>query len=277
MNRLLLVANSEREGAVEAMTVLGAWLENRACVVASVSDMHQALDAWDADAVIAFGGDGTILNVARRLAAKQIPVLGVNLGRLGYLAEVSPDDMHEGVTALLSGNITISRRTMLHVRVMRGDVCVWESHGLNDAVVMSGTPGRIGEWMVSTGNDPLTRFRGDGIVIATPTGSTAYSLSAGGPILSPQMRAFVFTPVCPHELANRPLVLAEDERLRVCVPDGHALCAAVDGQPASGIDLRDASLDVGISDRTFQLVHLARGGRHDILRRKLGWGGGTAT
>ena len=273
MKRVLLVANSDRQGSVSSMESLAAWLHGRAEVAGCVVNINAPLDTVDADAVVAFGGDGTILHVARRLGTRQVPVMGVNLGRLGYLAAVSPGAMREGVMELLEGRSAISRRIMVRARMHVNGRVAWEAHGLNDAVVMSGTPGRIGEWVVTCDGRPLTTFRGDGIVFSTPTGSTAYSLSAGGPILSPEMEALVFTPVCPHELANRPLVVSRTEVLRVRPTAGHSWRLAVDGVSAPAENWAHGELEVCVSERVFLLVHRGVDARYDILRRKLGWGG----
>lgn len=274
MKKILLVANSCRQGTVAEMKKLSQWLGGKAEVVAEVEDRSQDLCDFDADYIISFGGDGTILDVARRRMNKQIPVLGVNLGRLGYLAEILPEGMFKGVDALLDGNIDISERLMLKCSLVDETKNVQPeetSYALNDILVVSN--GRIVELDISVNGEPLTSFRADGAIVATPTGSTAHSLSAGGPILSPAMKAMVLTPVCPHELANRPLVIMDNERISIKLSKwSNPARLEVDGRNI-GILNDNMRVEVSRADITFKLVQMPDIKRYDILRQKLCWGG----
>lgn len=265
MKRLLLFAGIERDNALAVRDRLEAWLDGRAR--AQTISRDDPIPDQPPDAIVVFGGDGTILEAAHRFGHWGAPVLGINLGRLGYLAEVPQESMFEGVEALLQDEVRIEERMQLVCRCNGREV-----HALNDVLVGSDA-GRMVELEIHIDGAPLSCFRGDGAILATPTGSTAHSLSAGGPILAPTLRAMVLTPVCPHELAIRPLVISARERvtlnLREGSPpvrldaDGRTLCQLADAKPVT----------VEASGRIFRLAQLPRTSRYDILRQKLGWGG----
>jgi NAD+ kinase len=275
MKRVLLVANGDHPDAVAEMERFAATLKGKAEIAGMVTSPGERLGPFEPDFVVAFGGDGTILNVARRLDGTQVPVLGVNLGRLGYLAEFSPAEVNDGVLGLLNGEAVISPRMMLQCIVRIDGEEVRRENALNDVVISTSILGRIGELAVSVDGKPLTTLRGDGVIIATPTGSTAYSLSAGGPILSPELSALVLTPVCAHELANRPLVASDHEVVSLSASGKDVpICVAVDGHGES-YTKKVVEVAVGRSETRFQLVHHPNANRYEILRKKLGWGGGT--
>ncbi|MFH0910236.1 MAG: NAD(+)/NADH kinase [Planctomycetota bacterium] len=272
MKRILLFANPAHAAALPAMERLAAWLAGRAEVVGRVTDPDEDLGRYAADCVVIFGGDGTLLRAARNLGDSTAPVLGVNLGRLGYLAALAPGELFEGVAAFLEGRAELSERMMLD--------CVLDAGGrterfraLNDVLVAS-SAGRIVDLAIEADGLPLTAFRGDGVIVATPTGSTAHSLSAGGPIVSTAVRAMLLTPLCPHELANRPLVLSDKERLAIRAAPGSApVRLAIDGQVSRPLP-EGAEVRVAASPHLFRLVEMPGRGRYEILRRKLGWGQG---
>lgn len=273
MKRLLLVAHADRPRAADAMAELRAWLAERAEVVGAVTDTASDLAAFDAEAVITFGGDGTILDVVRRLGESQVPVLGINLGRLGYLAEFGPEETTDGVEKLLAGELEIAERMMLRCEVRLPAAGRTEvAHGLNEVLVGSAT-GNLSSLDLAVDGRPLACFHGDGVLAATPTGSTAYSLSAGGPILAPSLRSLVITPVSAHELALRPLVITAREALTVSVAEARTpVRVVVDGREISRLD-DDATVTVRAADRVFRLAQRPDLGRYEILRQKLGWGG----
>jgi NAD+ kinase len=272
MKRFLLIANSRREEAPVAMKKMADWLIGKAEVLGCITDKDAEIVSYNADFIITFGGDGTILNVARKLSGTNTPVFGVNLGRLGYLAEVNLENMFVGVENILEGGFEISQRMMLKSSVSCGGDGNKEYYALNDVLISSS--GRIVELEVEIGGRPVTSFRGDGVIISTPTGSTAHSMSAGGPIVSPGIRAIVFTPICPHELANRPLVVSDTETFKVKVrPCVSPVRIAIDGQEHSCLpDCAEVHVTAA-TERHFNLVQMKNIGRYDILRQKLGWGG----
>jgi len=270
MKRLVLIANPDRPDALEALEELAAWLDGRAEVVGRVTDAETPLPDVEADAVVAFGGDGTILETARRMGGHGWPVLGINLGRLGYLAEVSRGHMLDGVAALLEDRAEIVERMMLECHA--GRETSLQSHALNDILVATAS-GRIVDLDVAINGRPLASFRGDGLLVATPTGSTAHSLSAGGPILAPTLRAVVLTPVCPHELAIRPLVVSDTEIVSVVpTPESAPVRVCIDGRELAVLRPGERA-DIRASRRVFRLVQMPDVARYDILRQKLGWGG----
>lgn len=274
MKRLLLYANPERPGALEALAAAQDWLGGRADadVAAALSDQDAALATYAIDGVIAFGGDGTLLHVARALGERQVPVLGINRGHLGYLAEWPREEMFAGLAAFLEDRAEVAARMMLEcLTCCDGEKACSIGFALNDVSVTSAT-GRMAVLDVAIDGKPVSHLRGDGVIVATPTGSTAYSLSAGGPILSPLLRAMVLTPICPHELAMRPLVLSAQEDLTIAMAERSAPARiAVDGREACSLSAA-ARVEIRAARRVFQLVQTPHG-RYDILRQKLGWGG----
>jgi NAD+ kinase len=169
------------------------------------------------DMIIVLGGDGTLLSAARLVAdsRKNVPIFGVNLGSLGFMAEVPLEELYGNLEKALAGKLRADERMMLFASVIRKGKTIEEHTVLNDAVVSKGTFARMVSLEVSVGDDHLTSIRADGLILATPTGSTAYSLSAGGPIIHPALHCFVVTPICPHTLSNRPIVIPDSSVVRV--------------------------------------------------------------
>jgi len=216
------------------------------------------------EVVVVLGGDGTMLSAVHRYPG--VPLLGLNLGSLGYLAGVEEPSFEDAIRALQKGEYTISRRTALMVR---------DRIALNDVVVSRGVSGHAAVIELAVDDRPATNFFADGLVLATPTGSTAYSLSAGGPILLPDSQSFVITPVCPHALTSRPLVLRDSSRLTLRLrvrPGAESLEVFADGESlgplVAGEDLVVAKAAVGVP-----LVELAGYDPYEVLSRKLGWSG----
>jgi NAD+ kinase len=272
VKRLLLVANPQREHSLSVMDSLRRWLDGKAIVEDCITEYDTDLSDINADAIIAFGGDGTILNVARRRGQKQIPVLGVNMGRLGYLAEFSEEKMERGVADLLADEAYICDRMMIQAQICVDGNCR-TLLALNDVVLSSTLMGRTGEVAVAIDDQPLTTLMGDGIIVSTPTGSTAYSMSAGGPILAPELHALVLTPICPHELANRPLVISDQESISLTATERSGpMRLATDGH-AELFEEGELSVQVCVADCHFPLIQRKETSRYGVLRQKLGWGG----
>ncbi len=186
--------------------------------------------------IAVFGGDGTLLYAARLVAASGVPILGVNLGSLGFLTEVKLEEVQQVFSRLLSGDYLLEDRMLLQVEVFRGDRSDGCHLALNDAVINKGALARIIELEVTVNKDPVMLIRADGLIISSPTGSTAYSLSAGGPILHPTLEAFIITPICPHTLTNRPVVVPDGMVIGVYLRRGADVMLTVDGQ--IGVPLR---------------------------------------
>jgi NAD+ kinase len=223
-----------------------------------------------ADLVIVLGGDGTFLSVARGCPA-DTPIAGINLGSLGFLTEHAPDRTFALLDELLSGSIVVERRGRLaaHIgdRTDRPDDLV-----LNDVVVTNATLARILTLLVEVDGEPLSRYRADGLILATPTGSTAYNLSAGGPVVHPWLDAILITPICAHTLSDRPLVVPGDVRLRLVVEKGpEDVVVTLDGQVGYSLP-PGGEVHVRMSDQPLTVVSDATGSFFGILHRKLKWG-----
>jgi len=225
-----------------------------------------------ADLVVVLGGDGTLLSVARLIRSKEVPILGVNLGGLGFLTEITLDEMYPVLGAVLSGNYRASLRMLLRVVVRRGGETIAEDIVLNDAVMTKSALARIVDLEVFVEQEYVTTYRADGLIISTPTGSTAYGLSAGGPILFPTMHALLLVPICPHTLTNRPLVLPEAVGVRVILnSQNEDVYLTLDGQVGFPLQYRD-QVEVQRADQQITLIASPKKNFYEILRSKLKWG-----
>ncbi len=220
-----------------------------------------------------FGGDGSILSLARRLGGNPVPVLGVNTGRLGFLADVPLDAFRETLGRLLRRPLRTSDRMMIEVSIRGRDGATRSALALNDAVIARGSVSRMVHLALTVGDDPLTLVSGDGLILATPSGSTAHSLSAGGPIVHPEIEAILVTPVCPHALAIRPMVLPADRavRIRLAKKNGDVMLT-VDGQEVLPIEEGD-TLTIRRAPKPFRLVESGSLSWNSALRDKMGFGG----
>ncbi len=272
-----LCAKPRSAPAQAAARELAEWLGARGVEVLHDGSLgaggleHRAL-AEKADLLVVLGGDGTLLSVAREVGARPVPILGVNLGTLGFLAEFAPSEEREVLERVLRGDYTTVERMRLDVRVARAGHELMRSHALNDAVITRADLSRMIDLEATADGVPVTTYHGDGLIVATPTGSTAYTLSAGGPILMPGARVFVLTPICPHALAQRPLVLPDTTALEIIVhPRDGAARLTVDGQLALALDDGDR-IEVAASAHPAHFVASPFRSRFDVLRTKLGWG-----
>ena len=224
------------------------------------------------DIVIAIGGDGTIIHVAGHAAEAGKPLLGVNIGRLGFVAELEPDEFGE-LEKLAAGEYQIENRMMLQIRYMQNGREV-TSHVLNDAVVARSTLSPMPDYRVGFGGMTVCQFRGDGLVVATPTGSTAYSLSAGGPIIDPKLECIILSPVCSHSLLTRPVVFGPDAvlSLQVCLLPGSEAYLTMDGQIPVKIYDPAQKIYFSRSARSVQIVHIKEHNFYEIVNEKLGNG-----
>jgi NAD+ kinase len=230
------------------------------------------LPAHKPQLVIVLGGDGTLLSVARIFAATGTPILSVNLGFLGFLTEVRLADLYPTLESWCDNCHTLDARNMLHAEVYRDGAPVKAFDALNEVVVSKGDIARMGDFAVELDGKSVARFRADGVIVSTPTGSTAYTLAANGPILTPDVDALVVTPICPHLLTLRPIVVRGDARLTVRVEGVPTQCLlTVDGQTGFELHLGD-EVRCRRSDYTVNLVRLSESGFFDALRSKLSWG-----
>lgn len=225
-----------------------------------------------ADALIVAGGDGTILNAARAAAERGIPILAVNLGGFGFLAEVGPVEAPEAAERLLNGEHDIEERMMLAAEVVREGSVVHSFVALNDTVITKSGYARLMAIRARINDEHLATYLADGLIVATPTGSTAYNLSAGGPILGPGVQAIAITPICPHTLNARTVVVNADDVVSVeIVPDADGVLLTVDGQVGCPLDGGDV-VRIRRAEHRARLVRLRKPMFYELLRRKFGWG-----
>ncbi|MCF2596503.1 NAD(+)/NADH kinase [Pseudoflavonifractor phocaeensis] len=224
----------------------------------------------EADLLVCFGGDGTILHAARDATLHNVPLMGVNMGSVGFMAELERGELAQ-LAPLARGEYTIEERMMLDVRVFRGDRMVSQDLALNDAVLSKGSMARVAELEVLADQTQVTAMTGDGVIIATPTGSTAYSMSAGGPIVEPTSQCIIVTPVCAHRLAARAMVLAPQRLVTVRLPKGNRkhLYLSVDGGKAVRLTGGDR-VEISRSTYTTKLVQLAHRNFYQVINQKLG-------
>jgi len=224
------------------------------------------------DLLLVFGGDGTMLRVAREIAGSTTPMLGVNIGGLGFLTAVPSDHLPEALKAVWSGEFKYESRDLIEASVRQGRKLIRET-ALNDVVVGRGAISRLISLDVSVDGEPITRYRCDGLIISSPTGSTAYSLAAGGAIVLPTAEVFALTPICPHALSNRSIILPLSSTIVVkAITPLPATILSVDGQLATELNVGD-EVTIRRSRRTVRLVHLANSSFLEALRRKLQWRG----
>jgi NAD+ kinase len=223
-----------------------------------------------ADALVVFGGDGTMLSVARLVKNHQCPILGVNLGSLGFMTEITVDRLYLNLTALLEGSYSVEDRCMLQADVLRDSRVVETHHALNDVVINKAALARVISVDAYFDESFIANFVADGMIVSTPTGSTAYSLSAGGPIVHPSLESILITPICPHTLTNRPLIIPPSHKIRFLLRSGKDVMVTIDGQ----IGVRFEQGDEVVCTRSPYRVQLIKPtGRSffDVLREKLKW------
>lgn len=228
--------------------------------------------AEEIDLLVSLGGDGTMLGVARFIGQRQVPVLGVNLGSLGYLTEFTKDELFPVLDELREGSFFLDQRMLLEVKLVRNAQVVVSHRALNEAVINLGSTVRMIELECRIDGMFVNSFRADGMILATPTGSTAYSLSAGGPIVHPSMSAILLTPICPHTLSNRPVVVPGDSLVELIFPEANdGVLLTIDGQVQVNL-LAGDQVTVLRSQTTFDLVRPRNRNYFEVLRRKLKWG-----
>lgn len=224
-----------------------------------------------ADVIFVFGGDGTLLSATRLMEGTTTPLLGINLGGLGFMAEVRIEEVREAIEKVLAGQCSVEDRVMLKAYIHRAGGRISQPSVLNDIVLNKGALARIVHIDVSVDGQHLTTFHADGLIVSTPTGSTAYSLSAGGPILYPTLRSLLLTPICPHTLGNRPIVLPDDVTITASLSSGEDVYLTLDGQVGFPLEPRDV-VEISKSRHTARLLIPCERDYFDVLRTKLKWG-----
>jgi len=288
VSRVGIVAKSHLRAATPHLTGIGAWLRARgveaifesatAALMPSTDDFQVtgklALVAG-VDMMVVLGGDGTLLSMADCIAAAgaSIPILGVNFGSLGFLTEVTLPELYGSLEAALSGKARIEERMMLRSTVQRNDERFAEHVALNDVVMTKAARSRMIDLSVSIDGEFVTRVKADGLIVATPTGSTAYNLAAGGPIVQPNVDALVVTPIAPHTLTNRPIVIPASSTVRVqpLMNSRDEVFVTFDGQ--AGFELQGGDeISVCRAERALRLIRPSTRSYFEVLRQKLKWG-----
>jgi NAD+ kinase len=288
ISRVGLVAKERVEAAASVLTELATWLEARslqpvfetfAARLAGVTTGREIVSKEElpkaCDLIVLLGGDGTLIGMARRVARAgvDVPTAGVNFGSLGFLTEITLGDLYPSLEGVLDGTAPIEERMMLHAKVLRGGGCFTDELVLNDVVITKAALSRIIELSVSIGSDRVMQVRADGLIVATPTGSTAYNLAAGGPIVQPVVDALLLTPIAPHMLTNRPLVVTGTSTISVepNMNGNDEVFVTFDGQSGHALQADDV-VTIERASRPLCLVRSAQRSYFDVLRQKLKWG-----
>lgn len=278
IRNVVIIANLWKNDSLAVAREMRTYLEQRGieCTVHEVENLDESIEiSIRTDLLVSVGGDGTVLYCARLVQDLGIPILAVNLGTFGFITEISSSEWQHALQCVLDGEERISRRLMLKVSVMREGRRVFQCLGLNEAVVTSSGVAKVVNIDLFVGKTRAGTFRSDGIIIATPTGSTGYSLAAGGPILDSEMSALIITPVCPFTLSNRPLVLGANEVITMRVDEGQRtdLMLTVDGQQY--YELREGD-DIVVEKSRSKALLIASDVRNytQVLSSKLNWSGG---
>jgi len=271
MNKIIgIIYNPEKELARAHAAKLKKWFARKSCRVIALAS--SAATAPRLDCALALGGDGTMLKASRLLAANATPVLGVNLGTLGFLAETDPREVYSLLPSLLNDTYSVEEHMMLNARFTSGNKTVCHT-ALNDVILHSSSTGRVVSVTAKVDGDFLGEYVGDGIIVATPTGSTAYSLAANGPIVHPHLSVVIITPICPHTLAQRPLIMPSSSEITLALsaakPDAAIL--SIDGQLQYRVRTT-AIVRVSMSEKPLRLILNPRRKYLNVLREKLKWG-----
>jgi NAD+ kinase len=278
-----LIANVAKTGAAEIIESLRHEFQRRSVQLLLESDAAELIGessslrscelAEQCDLIVVLGGDGTILQALHELGVCSKPIFGINLGTLGFLTSVSAKAYLEVIETIVNGSYQLSQRTLLNVEVYRGSESIFKRAALNDAVISRGEVSRLIRLDVRIDGDSLTEYNADGLIVATPTGSTAYSLSAGGPVLAPDSGVFVVTPICPHVLTNRSVIVSDQSRIEIKpAPRQEAVFLTMDGREAQEIG-PDDSICITKAGHRLALAMLPGLTFFEVLRQKLKWSG----
>jgi NAD+ kinase len=282
IKKIGIVANIEKEKIADHVKSLKEWLEGKGVEVFLEMEISRKVAnsvgfkwkelAKKSEMIVALGGDGTMLRTAHYLAGHRVPVLGINLGSFGYLTEVNLNEIHSTLELIISGKFVTEKRMMLDVSIKHSKTVTNAGSVLNDVVINRGDLSRMNELEMEVNGRYLTTYKGDGLIVSTPTGSTAYSLSAGGPIVFPGNDLIIVNPICPHTLTNRPIIFSEDSNLKITLwsKDKGAMLT-LDGQEAYKIKSGDV-VTIKKSRHATTLVLSPYRSYGEILRSKLGWG-----
>lgn len=277
-----IVAKPHSPGLEELMQNIVGWMKkqnsrllspNEGPSFAGVQTVSKEEFLTDVEMIMVLGGDGTFLGAGRLSLQRNIPLLGVNLGRLGFLTEIAVQELFPVLERIREGQILLESRDVLQVRVKRDSEILFEDHVINDAVISKTSIARLLEIETRVNQNFLALFKADGLIIATPTGSTAYSLAAGGPIVFPTMDAIIMTPICPHSLNQRPLVIPDTVTVSVHVQTSTNASVTLDGKIARELE-KNEYVEIGRSPFTVNIIKSPFMSYFDILKSKLRWAEG---
>jgi NAD+ kinase len=283
IEKLAILPNTRKAGASHLLAEAVIWLEEQDVEVLlgkegakliSRSDLYSADDKWwlGADMVMALGGDGTVLKAVGLVSDDSLPVLGINMGTLGFLTDVAVDGIYPTLERVLKGDYTIERRMALQAEVVRDGKEVIKLYALNDIVVATGAFSRVIRLLTRVSGVEVSEYSADGMIVSTPTGSTAYTLASGGPVVHPSVETIIIAPICPHTLAVRPVIVSAREEVTIeVVSDAGNVMLTADGQ--RGCDLApDARIVVRKAANDAKLVRTSEASFYDLLRTKMNWG-----
>lgn len=279
-----IIGRRQSEKALETVRALKTFLLDRQLNIIISSDMAELIDEPDlqicshaqmgesCDLVIVVGGDGCLLSAARALVRYKVPLLGINRGHLGFLADISPDEIEVKIAEVLSGQFIREKRFLLDMSVRRNGILISEGHALNDVVINRGKSVRMVEFDLYIDGDFVYTQRSDGLIVSTPTGSTAYALSGGGPIMHPKLDALVLVPMFPHTLSGRPIVISGSSEIKIVVSSSSVVNPQVncDGQPGIEVAPHDV-ISISKKPHQLELIHPLSYSFYDACRSKLGW------
>ncbi|MFO7959184.1 MAG: NAD(+)/NADH kinase [Candidatus Brocadiia bacterium] len=272
MRRIIILGNRDKKSVLEALDEVESWLSERAEVVVDL-EMEAAVEPEDVDFGLVLGGDGSMLRAARRVGVHGVPLLGINVGKFGFLTETSADRFQSVLSDVLAGRYEMVERMMLSCRLERDGEVLLETMALNDAVVSRTALSRLMTIEFRVDGELVTTYRADGLIVATPVGSTAHSLASGGPIVHPELDALVVTPICPHTLSNRPLVLPPEVEIALSAPEfAEPPALTVDGQVSETLKKTDL-VRIRRSETPLQLIRTGRMTFFETLCNKLDWRG----
>jgi NAD+ kinase len=278
-----IISRPRRSNLAEVVPPLLSWLEERGIHVVYDQETATSLTepsegrsreqvAAASDLLLVLGGDGTLLAAARVAAPRGIPILPINMGSLGFLTSFMLEELYPALEDILAGRLTISERVMLHAELQRGDRILDKQTVLNEVVINKGALARMIELELSIDKDFVCRYRADGLIVASPTGSTAYSLSAGGPIVHPSVESFIITPICPHTLSDRPVVVGDTSIIEVKLSAGtESVFLTLDGQKGIPLQATDR-VRISRGQQRLKLIQTPNKSYFEILRNKLKWG-----
>ena len=271
--RVLMLADANKPRIHERAAQLRPLLEKHVQVVAMINDSSVELPHAEIDFAVVLGGDGAILRAAHQMGYRQLPVIGVNLGRLGFLADLQPEQLDDVLPRIAAGDYHVVSHLMFECQIQQPGQAPVRVLGLNEAAVLAGPPFAMLEVQLYVDGELVTTYSCDGLIVSTAVGSTAHSLSAGGPILRKSLQAFVISPISPHTLTNRPVVDSADHVYELATPQPHeGTSLVVDGKVICQLTANDR-IRIEKSKAQFQLVEVHGHGYYRTLREKLGWGG----